>query len=155
MSGISAGAAHVVTSAAGAGIRGWGANLSGQLGALASPVAIGSPVPGFETAAAASAGAANTCALFANGTVKCVGSQAIYAETPTAGGDKTARLIGGLTDATQIAVGDGFGCALRKTGGGAGGTKPSVACWGKNAKGQLGDGTTTNNATPVQVKGLP
>lgn len=154
VSSISAGAAHVVTSATGGGVRGWGANLSGQLGTLASPVAVGTVVPGFDTASAV-AGVANTCALFPNGTVKCVGSQAIYAETPTVGGDKTPRLIGGIADATQLAVGDGFGCALRRGGGGGAGTKPSVACWGKNNHGQLGDGSTTNAAAAVQVKGLP
>lgn len=31
---------------------------------------------------------------------------------------------------------------------------PSVSAWGGNSFGQLGDGTTTNRLTPVQVSGL-
>jgi alpha-tubulin suppressor-like RCC1 family protein len=48
--------------------------------------------------------------------------------------------------ASQIAVGDQHACGLRPTG--------EVRCWGNNAGGQLGDGTTVNRYTPVVVSGL-
>lgn len=48
--------------------------------------------------------------------------------------------------ATAITTGDGFACALRKDG--------AVFCWGNNAHGQLGDGTTTARYTPARVAGL-
>jgi alpha-tubulin suppressor-like RCC1 family protein len=49
--------------------------------------------------------------------------------------------LGGVT---QIAPRDVHSCALLSGG--------SVVCWGANATGQLGDGTTTNRSRPVAVE---
>jgi len=46
----------------------------------------------------------------------------------------------------QVAAGDEHACALLSTG--------AVWCWGANADGQLGDGTTVSSHKPVQVMGL-
>ena len=46
----------------------------------------------------------------------------------------------------QIAIGGDHGCALTLSGG--------VKCWGSNANGQLGDGSTTNGLAPVDVPDL-
>lgn len=52
-----------------------------------------------------------------------------------------------IDGATQVAVGVYHACALLND--------RSVRCWGGNAFGQLGDGTTTDRDAPVRVEGLP
>ena len=87
-----------------------------------------------------------TLALLQDKTVWVVGGDF---HGDTAGGaslnsyTETWKQITSLSDIEQIAVGSGNGYAL--TSGGA------VWAWGINDRGQLGDGTTNDSATPVQV----
>ena len=48
-----------------------------------------------------------------------------------------------LVDATALAGGYYFNCALLKNG--------NVVCWGTNDQGQIGDGTTTERDSPTLV----
>jgi alpha-tubulin suppressor-like RCC1 family protein len=61
--------------------------------------------------------------------------------TPTA----EATPVPGLKDAKLIAAGGGQSCAGRQS---------DVVCWGDNASGQLGDGTTEPSAKPKAVIGV-
>jgi alpha-tubulin suppressor-like RCC1 family protein len=56
------------------------------------------------------------------------------------------RCGAGCCPTTKLAVGSAHACAIVRAG--------EVRCWGGNSAGQLGDGTTTDSATPVSVSGL-
>lgn len=59
----------------------------------------------------------------------------------------TATNVSGLGSGVEgVATGDRFSCAVLTTGG--------VKCWGYNGFGQLGDGSTTDRHTPVDVSGI-
>jgi alpha-tubulin suppressor-like RCC1 family protein len=96
------------------------------------------------------AGDFHSCATLANGGARCWGGNfngslgdgtTTQQLTPV---DVTfASLTPGPVFATAIAAGSGHTCALLADG--------FDACWGDNAFGKLGDGTTTDRFTPVRV----
>jgi serine/threonine-protein kinase len=104
------------------------------LGPRGGPAAVKAPV------AFALGLADSTCALDAEGAVRCVGASFL----PKAGGPKPEPLpLPG--PATALALGKHHGCARL--------LDSTVACWGQNETGQLGDGTERPHP-PAAVPGL-
>jgi alpha-tubulin suppressor-like RCC1 family protein len=101
------------------------------------------------------AGGAHTCALTAAGAAFCWGrgesGQLGVPPPPT-----TCLTDGGPFPCSMIPVRVGTGLAFTQLAGGGAHTcaltsNGTAFCWGNNASGQLGDGTTTNRDTPVPV----
>jgi alpha-tubulin suppressor-like RCC1 family protein len=148
------------TVADGVGVYCWGLNDFGQLGPngpTAAPLTTATPVlvPGLGTAVAVIAGQSHSCAMLANGVIRCWGannfgqlgdgtfsSRSAPANVTGTGGS------GSLSPATHIATGFGHTCAVL--------SNRSVYCWGANAFGQLGQGATgANSSLPVEVPVIP
>jgi alpha-tubulin suppressor-like RCC1 family protein len=147
---IATGGYHTCALAANGTVRCWGSNSTGELGVgttaqRPAPVQVAGLGGGIQAVAAKGA---HSCALTATGTARCWGNNSrgqlgdgttIQRRTPV-----TVTTLG--TGVQAIAAANLHTCALTAAG--------AVLCWGDNTHGQLGDGTTTQRLTPVQVTGL-
>jgi alpha-tubulin suppressor-like RCC1 family protein len=152
---VSVGGNEVCAVVSGA-VKCWGFNPFGNLGNGTTtqsfvPVQVSGLTSGFTQV---SVGILSVCALSASGTVMCWGNNA-SGQLGNSGSTSTCEGLPcslvplpvlGLSGVTSISVGADAACAI-KTGG-------DVVCWGSNASGQLGNGTTTDSTSPVQVTGL-
>lgn len=151
---VSTGRDHACAVTDSGGVQCWGSNLAGQIGdgtglpfvrQRPTPVDVSGLTSGVDAIAA---GYQFTCALISGGGVQCWGANG-YGQLgdSTTTPHNTPTDVSGLTSGVDaIATGDFHACALTSSGG--------VKCWGNNTYGQLGDGSTTDSSTPVDVSGL-
>lgn len=149
---ISAGYQHTCALMMSGGLRCWGRNVEGQLGdgttlARSSPPGA-DQVAGIQTIAP---GLYHTCGIGAAG-VLCWGRNL---ESEVGDGTMINRSMptnvltstGALGSGQAVAAGGYHACAVMPATSG-------VRCWGANAGGQLGDGTTVDRSTAAASDGL-
>jgi alpha-tubulin suppressor-like RCC1 family protein len=127
----------------------WGLGEKGQRGdGTYNQVAlVPVPVQGLVSATALAGGYGHACALLADRTMHCWGSNTNgQLGDPSSTGSSVPIAVVGLGGVLAIATGAFHTCALMQD--------HTVRCWGANDNGQLGDGTTTASFTPVTVIGL-
>jgi len=155
MTAIAAGLDHSLALKSDGTVWAWGYNAYGQLGDGTTinrhtPV----QVSGLSGVTAIAAGWAHSLAVKSDGTAWAWGyngygqlgdSTTINRLTPVQVCDTTCP--GPLSGVTAIAAGQYHSLAVKSSDG-------TVWGWGWNGYGQLGNGTTTNSSTPVQVSGF-
>ncbi|MGH9320689.1 MAG: hypothetical protein ACRD3V_12490, partial [Vicinamibacteria bacterium] len=132
---------------------GWGHGQYGKLGNgtttnQTAPTQVSTSGGTMTGVVAVAAGLDHTLALTSSGSVWAWGLRANGAlgDNSTSGHATEPQQVSGLTNVVAIAAGYQFSMALKSDG--------SLAVWGVNGAGQLGDGTTTNRLTPISVPNL-
>ena len=121
----------------------WGANDHAQA-AIVNHLATPGPFQvSTDVGAAWAQGDLNGCEVSSPGNVSCWGGNN-YGEVPGAAPDAGPEVdqstaVAGLTGAFKVSIGETHICAL---------ASGALACWGRNADGEIGSGTT-GDATPV------
>lgn len=167
---VAAGGSHTCARGADGSLRCWGWGDLGQLGG-ASTASCDTPsgpvqcaqrpaaVPGLAGVSSVATGRFHTCVALTTGGVRCFGRD----DNGQLGGgsassdscsffpdrfacSRTPREVS-VTTAAGVSVGDYHSCALTRDG--------LVRCWGYNAFGQLGDGSTDDQNAPVTARLVP
>ena len=155
---LASGAYHSCALEAGGTVRCWGLNRLGQLGdgtydKRLAPVAVNGLTGKVHSLAA---GAAFTCALLADGSVQCWGSNEFGELGNGASGRSADKLVTAASagppvqsipqKAVALHAAELHACALVASG--------EAYCWGANDSGQLGDGTVGLQPLPVRWQDL-
>ena len=147
---IAAGADHTCAVTISGAVKCWGRNDFGEVGdgsnlVRYTPVDVTGLSGGISTVVA---GQMHSCALTTTGAVKCWGFSLTLGGGTSSNSYVPVDVVGLSSGIVAIAAGtySVHTCAITSVG--------SVKCWGENNAGQLGDGTTTDRYTPVDVIGL-
>jgi alpha-tubulin suppressor-like RCC1 family protein len=147
---VTMGASHTCSLDSAGGISCWGRNLNGQLGDGTTidrtfPVNVSGLTFGVKAVAA---GDFHTCALTLSGAVKCWGlnGNGQLGNGTNVDSIDPVGVIGLSSGVIAIAAGEAHTCALTAAG--------AVKCWGSALYGQLGNGSTVDRRSPVDVTSL-
>jgi alpha-tubulin suppressor-like RCC1 family protein len=126
-------------------VRCWGSGSYGQIGNgmldfQASPTL----VQQLGTATQIASGGSHVCAILSDKTLSCWGKDSFFGMLDYG---PLPLQIGGLTNVVNVSASASNTCVVT--------SDHKAYCWGFNLWGQLGDGTTDNQGSPVEVKGLP
>jgi alpha-tubulin suppressor-like RCC1 family protein len=140
VSALAVGAAHTCAVLADKTARCWGDNSFGQLGlgiaTLDSYKTEPTPVPGLESVVDLRAAIHTTCVTLADQTVQCWGDTSGLFKEPLASTDGNAlkpTRIPDLARALSVRTAGAHACVRE--------TDNTVACWGRNEHGELGNGS--------------
>ncbi|MBZ0117198.1 MAG: hypothetical protein K8H88_09400, partial [Sandaracinaceae bacterium] len=148
---VEAGGSHTCGRLGARTVKCWGDNSSGQLGDTSTadrprPDLVNNLLDAIDV----SAGNLHTCAVRTTGTAVCWGANT---NGQLGNGDGSLMMssapiaVTSLAGAVDVEAGGSFSCARRNSG--------SVACWGNNLSGQLGNGSGgLSSASPVEVMGI-
>lgn len=151
---VAAGGQHGVALMSDGTVEAWGQGRDGQLGNGATANSkVPVQVSGITNAVAVSAANLYSLALLSDGTVVAWGYNAFgqLGDGTTVNRSVPVRVVGLAQPATSISAGgnlssNGHSMAVLADG--------TVATWGCNANGELGDGTLTNSSVPVAAQGV-
>jgi alpha-tubulin suppressor-like RCC1 family protein len=128
----------------------WGHGGSGRLGGdTSTSTSLPTAVVDLVGAVQVSAGGLSTCAVKLDGTIMCWGSNSngVLGDGSTSLYSLVPVEVAGLNNAVSVATGGSHTCALKDD--------QTVACWGANYYGQLGEGSDiTDLPTPATVTGI-
>lgn len=149
---VGAGMEHTCSVLTDGTMRCWGTSYVGQLGdgTFNGFSEVPKPVLNLSGAIAGVVGGFHTCAILSDRTMRCWGRNQ---DGQVGNGDNTTDVsvpqppVPGLTGVVAATAGGYHTCALMPD--------ATVRCWGRNTRGQLGDGSDSFfSTTPVPVSGL-
>lgn len=142
---IYAGAAHACAVNASGALSCWGANNFGQLGdASTTNRAVPTAISIGGAAAKVSMGRHHSCVVLTDGAVQCWGDnqygQLGNASVTTSFNSPQTITLGGTGTAKDLSLGEDSSCAVM--------SDDKLRCWGRNSKGELAIGSTTDVNSP-------